>query len=160
MTKIRSAIIASALLAAAALTGTTGANALPVGNSASSVADRAINQALVHQVQRRRGGVRRGRAIRRGGVRRGRSRRGLSRGRRNTALGIAAGAAILGGIIGAARNAEEEKRRRAEERYYDDRATQVRRGGNDVEYCMRRFRSYNPRTGMYKGFDGRFHPCP
>ena len=33
-------------------------------------------------------------------------------------------------------------------------------GGGGVEYCMQRFRSYNPNTGMYKGNDGRFHPCP
>jgi BA14K-like protein len=27
-------------------------------------------------------------------------------------------------------------------------------------YCMRRFRSYDPATGMYVGFDGYRHPCP
>jgi hypothetical protein len=29
-----------------------------------------------------------------------------------------------------------------------------------VEYCMRRFRSYDPRSGTYVGYDGQRHPCP
>ena len=33
-------------------------------------------------------------------------------------------------------------------------------GGGAVEYCMQRFRSYNPNTGLYMGNDGRRHPCP
>ncbi|MBR1219282.1 BA14K family protein [Bradyrhizobium sp. U87765 SZCCT0131] len=28
------------------------------------------------------------------------------------------------------------------------------------EYCMRRFRSYDPESGTYLGNDGRRHPCP
>ncbi|MGE0563119.1 MAG: BA14K family protein [Pseudolabrys sp.] len=29
-----------------------------------------------------------------------------------------------------------------------------------VEYCSRRFRSYDPYSGTYLGYDGRRHPCP
>ena len=29
-----------------------------------------------------------------------------------------------------------------------------------IDYCMRRFRSYDPRTGTYLGNDGYRHPCP
>lgn len=29
-----------------------------------------------------------------------------------------------------------------------------------VAYCMSRFRSYNPNTGTYTGYDGLQHPCP
>jgi BA14K-like protein len=29
-----------------------------------------------------------------------------------------------------------------------------------VDYCMRRFRSYDPNTGTYLGNDGHRHPCP
>ena len=29
-----------------------------------------------------------------------------------------------------------------------------------VEYCLSRFRSYDPRTGTYLGYDGYRHPCP
>ena len=33
-------------------------------------------------------------------------------------------------------------------------------GGGDVGYCMRRFRSHDPRSGTYLGFDGLRHRCP
>jgi hypothetical protein len=33
-------------------------------------------------------------------------------------------------------------------------------GGGSVAYCESRFRSYNPATGMYLGYDGQYHPCP
>jgi len=33
-------------------------------------------------------------------------------------------------------------------------------GGGAVAYCESRFRSYNPATGMYLGYDGQYHPCP
>lgn len=29
-----------------------------------------------------------------------------------------------------------------------------------IAYCMRRYRSYDPRTGTYLGYDGYQHPCP
>lgn len=29
-----------------------------------------------------------------------------------------------------------------------------------VEYCMNRFRSYDPQSGTYLGYDGNRHPCP
>lgn len=32
--------------------------------------------------------------------------------------------------------------------------------GGDVAYCMQRYRSYNPNSGTYLGYDGRRHPCP
>jgi hypothetical protein len=32
--------------------------------------------------------------------------------------------------------------------------------GDAVAYCMRRFRSYDPRSGTYLGYDGYRHPCP
>ena len=31
---------------------------------------------------------------------------------------------------------------------------------NSVDYCMQRFRSYDPASGTYVGYDGRRHPCP
>jgi hypothetical protein len=27
-------------------------------------------------------------------------------------------------------------------------------------YCMQRFKSYDPRSGTYLGYDGARHPCP
>jgi hypothetical protein len=31
---------------------------------------------------------------------------------------------------------------------------------NTVAYCSQRFRSYDPRSGTYLGYDGYRHPCP
>jgi hypothetical protein len=33
-------------------------------------------------------------------------------------------------------------------------------GGNDDGYCSQRFRSYDPASGTYLGYDGQRHPCP
>ncbi len=33
-------------------------------------------------------------------------------------------------------------------------------GGDAVGYCMRRFKSYDPYSGTYLGYDGYRHPCP
>jgi hypothetical protein len=33
-------------------------------------------------------------------------------------------------------------------------------GGNAVAYCSQRFRSYDPASGTYLGYDGYRHPCP
>lgn len=32
--------------------------------------------------------------------------------------------------------------------------------GNTVSYCMSRFKSYDPASGTYLGYDGLRHPCP
>ncbi len=33
-------------------------------------------------------------------------------------------------------------------------------GGDAVGYCLSRFKSYDPRSGTYLGYDGYRHPCP
>ena len=33
-------------------------------------------------------------------------------------------------------------------------------GGQDAAYCAQRFRSYDPGSGTYLGYDGQRHPCP
>ena len=33
-------------------------------------------------------------------------------------------------------------------------------GGDAVAYCKQRFRSYDPATGTYLGYDGQRHPSP
>lgn len=33
-------------------------------------------------------------------------------------------------------------------------------GDNAVAYCMQRFKSYDPASGTYLGYDGQRHPCP
>ena len=32
--------------------------------------------------------------------------------------------------------------------------------GRSVEWCMHHYRSYDPRSGTYLGYDGYRHPCP
>jgi hypothetical protein len=32
--------------------------------------------------------------------------------------------------------------------------------GADAAWCQAHFRSYNPATGTYLGFDGQYHSCP
>jgi hypothetical protein len=34
------------------------------------------------------------------------------------------------------------------------------RSGDPTAYCLQRFRSYDPRSGTYLGYDGFRHPCP
>jgi len=56
--------------------------------------------------------------------------------------GFAAGA-ILGGLLAAPGP------------YYYEPAPE-----DAVAYCMQRFRSYDPSSGTYLGYDGYRHPCP
>jgi len=73
---------------------------------------------------------------------RGRGRgRGGYRGRGNYGAAIGAGVAVgvIGGMIA---------------------ADQARRYNSAIEYCMRRFRSYDPETQTYIGLDGRPRQCP
>jgi hypothetical protein len=48
--------------------------------------------------------------------------------------------------------------------YYDDGATvavvPVPTEGGDASYCAQRYRSYDPASGTYLGYDGQRHPCP
>jgi hypothetical protein len=32
--------------------------------------------------------------------------------------------------------------------------------GDSVAWCESHYRSYNPQTGMYLGYDGQHYPCP
>jgi hypothetical protein len=57
------------------------------------------------------------------------------------ALGLAAGA-IIGGAIASQQAQAAQSQQSA------------------VAYCMQRFRSYDPASGTYLGYDGRRHPCP
>lgn len=75
-------------------------------------------------------------------VQKTRSRR---RGRRRRGGGDAGGAAA-GAIIGLALGA-----------IIASQATQYNRS---VEWCMQRYRSYNPRTGTWIDFKGRVRRCP
>lgn len=50
-----------------------------------------------------------------------------------------------------------------DDQYYDQGVVAVAPGpvGDDaVAYCMQTYRSYDPASGTYLGFDGYRHPCP
>src|SRR4051794_16731216 len=32
--------------------------------------------------------------------------------------------------------------------------------GDEIGYCMQRYKSYDPNSGTYLGYDGYRHPCP
>lgn len=71
----------------------------------------------------------------------------------NVGAGIAgfAAGAILGGALA------------SQPRYYDPgyRAYYPRRSyRRAVRWCMEHYRSYDPRSGTYLGYDGRRHACP
>lgn len=42
----------------------------------------------------------------------------------------------------------------------DDYYAEAAPGGDSVSYCMQRYRSYDPSSGTYLGYDGLRHPCP
>lgn len=46
--------------------------------------------------------------------------------------------------------------------YYDTgpEVAVVPGGGDAVAYCEQRFKSYDPASGTYLGYDGKRHPCP
>jgi len=49
----------------------------------------------------------------------------------------------------------------ADNTYYDaGPEVAVVQGGGDASYCAQRYRSWDPATGTYLGYDGRRHPCP
>ena len=67
--------------------------------------------------------------------------------------GLAAGA-IVGGLLASPYYYRRPYYYDGPVYYYDDP------GPGAVEYCLRRFRSYDPYSGTYLGYDGYRHPCP
>jgi hypothetical protein len=66
------------------------------------------------------------------------------------ALGGFAAGAILGGVLAAQQRP-----------YYGGYAPGYYAGGGDADaYCFSRFKSYDPASGTYLGYDGLRHPCP
>ena len=39
-------------------------------------------------------------------------------------------------------------------------ADKIAAAGGPVAYCMQRYRSYDPGSGTFLGYDGQRHPCP
>ncbi len=90
----------------------------------------------------------------------------LGKGKGKNIVGGAIAGTAAGAVLGAASgNRGGYINRRAYRIAYNDcidrnRVVRVRRYDDSVEYCMSRFRSYNPSTGLYRTYDGRLRPCP
>jgi hypothetical protein len=68
------------------------------------------------------------------------------------------GSAVGAGIAGFAAGALIGGALASQPRYY---ASPGYYGGSSaVAYCERRYRSYDPASGTYLGYDGYRHPCP
>ena len=84
---------------------------------------------------------------------------------RNVLLAIAAGGALLTAVPAFAQNWNHGYGQRhysaAGPRYYGPpRVAYGPPPGDAVAYCMQQYRSYDPRSGTYLGYDGFRHPCP
>ncbi|MCF8477765.1 MAG: BA14K family protein [Pseudolabrys sp.] len=65
--------------------------------------------------------------------------------------GAAIGGFVAGALLGGALAAQQP--------YYYRRGYAPYRG-DAVQYCLSRFKSYDPYSGTYLGYDGYRHPCP
>lgn len=85
-------------------------------------------------------------------------RRGYRRGRGGPGIGLGIGLAA-GALIGGALAAPYYY---GPAPYYYAPAPRVYYGApaDSVAYCMQRFKSYDPASGTYLGYDGFRHPCP
>ena len=87
---------------------------------------------------------------------------------RGGGAGVAIGAGIAGALIGGAIiGATRPQGYYGDQGYYGYPPGYYRPayvaapyGGDAVAYCQQRYRSYDPYSGSYLGFDGYRHPCP
>ncbi len=130
-----SAVVGAAML----LAPTAPVSAMPLSPAAGGAVSAALHEASPLIEVQRRG---------RGGYRRGGGGAGI-------AAGIAAGA-LLGGIIASQAAPPPAYYYGPPPRAYYGPPP----GDPAIEYCMQRFRSYDPVSMTYLGYDGLRHPCP
>ena len=138
-----SGILAATLMAAAAPWLVVPAAAAPI---AASLGLQSAVTPLVETVQYRR-----------------HSRHGWRGGNRGRGFGgVGVGLGIAGAVIGGAIIASQPRGYYSDYGYGSAYDEDYVAGSPDsaVAYCQQRFRSYDPRSGTYLGFDGYRHPCP
>jgi len=130
MMKVRKLTVLASLFLGATVLGGMSASAVPLSNMATSVQPETVTNNLVQKTGKK---------------------------TRNLLLGLGAGALIGGAIV----NNNNRYRRRYREvpvrRYYRDRYEPW----TDAWYddCSRRYRSFNPNTGYFKAYSGRYIFC-
>jgi hypothetical protein len=134
-------------LAASAISMTSPASAAPAGNLGASA---ALKNELVQDVQWRRHGYY--------GPYRGGGRYYGYRGGGAVAAGVIGGLA-LGAALGAAAAPPPPPVAYYEPDYAPDYAPGYAEGGDWLAYCSSKYRSFDPRSGTYLGYDGLRHPC-
>ncbi len=73
--------------------------------------------------------------------------------RHNFAWGDAGAALAAGALFGGLAASQDQY-------YYGDNYAPVYAGDDGEAYCIRRYRSYDPYSRTYLGYDGVRHPCP
>jgi hypothetical protein len=144
MRRFVSAATAGALMLGTVMAGATGASAAPISAAPiGKMPSATVDTSMVEQVRHRRYGRHHNR----------------NRGRN---VGIALGAAGL--VLGLSALASRPS---YGDPYYDRPAYGYGPVGYRAapwspawyDYCSSRYRSFNPRTGYFKGYDGQFHFC-
>jgi hypothetical protein len=88
---------------------------------------------------------------------------------RGTGIGVGAAAVATGALIGGAIATQNQGYYYPEQNYpgysdpghvYSEAAPVAYNNGDSVAYCEQTFRSYDPASGSYLGYDGFRHACP
>ena len=85
--------------------------------------------------------------------------RGYHRHRNNNGAAVAAGVAGLAFGVLAGQAMAQPRYYEPAPRYYAPAPVYSRGGGDWYAYCSQRYRSFDPRTGTYLGYDGLRHYC-
>ena len=130
MIKSRKLTILASLFLGATILGGASASAIPLSKMATSVQPETVTSNLVQKTGKR---------------------------TRNLLLGLGAGALIGGAIVSNNNRYRRPYRERPVRRYYRPRYEPWSDAWYD--YCFRRYRSFNPDTGYFKSYSGRYVFC-
>ena len=159
MTTFNTSVAVAVIALAMPMASISSSNAMPIssaGFSAGSTAANGFNANAVTQVRGFRGGGFRG--YRGGGFRGG---RGFGIGAGLLLGGAFAAAAVNNGYYGPGYGYGYAPGYAYQPDYYAQEDVEPGYAGGDaVAYCSQRYRSYNPNTGTYRGYDGNNYACP